>query len=348
MQEKAKRSFTVRDLCNAAANLPNDTNAIQTLLGENVTPLPKLISEMARSGDLSRDHPWLTPPSFNSSAYKLPPDNRRGQDYLDGNGYSNNDAFGYVYLPQKEKRALYAGHAVSVADTGDRKNDLLRRCLITPNGWVMRHLSAEESERVLELEERRSCYAEEFGDIGLMNGLSVLEQDDFVNLGGGIEELGRFGDRHGVCWVMSDDTAEDEEDGYDDIDEDDLLGELGPDGLSDVTDEDVAIGDHLAGNTGTMPGAWDPSFNNTSSSNTMSNNNNNNDLRPNTLAPIHGGVGKSVNLRAMDVDALHKRIQEKQKEVDISRKEAEKAEKTMNKKIKEFLKWKESMLKASS
>ncbi|EXJ53934.1 hypothetical protein A1O7_09271 [Cladophialophora yegresii CBS 114405] len=268
--EDSKPAYSVRDLLHDAAEAagpnasPTATHAaLQKLLQEHVSSMPKIISSLLQSGDLSKDHPWLNPPSFNSAAYKLPPDSRRGQEYLDGNAYSANDAFGYIYLPMKEKQALKDGNAVSVADAGDRKDDLLKRCLVTPNGWVLRHLSADESEKVLELEERRQTYVEEFGDVGTMSGLGVLEMDDFTNLGGGMEKLARHGERHGVVWIVGEDgQMEDDDDEFEPFDHEDggVDGAIGvtdedgeDDGFEDDIDERVFDTDeHLE-----MPGAWE-------------------------------------------------------------------------------------------
>ncbi|EXJ76418.1 uncharacterized protein A1O5_00926 [Cladophialophora psammophila CBS 110553] len=270
--EEAKGTYTMRDLLNeaekmaAASDGPSTHAAMQKLLNEHISSMPKIFSSLIQTGDLSRDHPWLNPPSFNSAAYKLPPDSRRGQEYLDGNGYSANDAFGYIYLPLKEKQALKDGNAVSVADAGERKDDLLKRCLVTPNGWVLRHLSADEGEKLLELEERRQIYFEEFGDIGTMAGLGVLEADDYTNLGGGMERLARRGERHGVVWIMGEDGEMAEDDEFEPFDDEDgeIDGEIGDsDGEGE---EEFAEGEGLddegeegfeADSQVNMPGGWD-------------------------------------------------------------------------------------------
>ncbi|KIX03697.1 uncharacterized protein Z518_07250 [Rhinocladiella mackenziei CBS 650.93] len=268
-----KAPYTLRDLYNEVGKVPSHAekaNLVQKLLDEHVSAMPKIISSMIQSGDLSKDHPWLNPPNFNSAAYKLAPDARRGQEYLDGNGYSANDAFGYIYLPLKEKQALKDGHAVSVADAGDRRDDLLKRCLVTPSGWVLRHLSADESEKILELEERRQMYMEEFGEVGTMDGLGVLEADDFTNLGGGMERLGRQGEHHGVVWVTGDADQMGEDDEFDAFDDEDgeIDGEIGVsdeepelehEGLDD-DDDNAAAADAAAldlQDSVNMPGAWD-------------------------------------------------------------------------------------------
>ena len=266
--EEPKAACSLRDVLNEAARIagPNADPAVrqaalQKLLHEQVTSMPKIISSLLQSGDVPKDHPWLNPPSFNSAAYKLPPDSRRGQDYLDGNAYGANDAFGYIYLPMKEKQALKDGNAVSVADAGDRKDDLLKRCLVTPNGWVLRHLSADESEKVLELEERRQMYVEEFGDVGLMGGLGKLEPDDQTNLGGGMEKLARNGEQHGIVWIVGEDDQIDDElfEPFDDEDGE-VDGEIGTsdeegeDEYDDAEDiDETSIGDGQLD----MPGTWE-------------------------------------------------------------------------------------------
>jgi hypothetical protein len=165
----------------------------------------------------------------------------------------------------KEKQALKDGNAVSVADAGERKDDLLKRCLVTPNGWVLRHLSADESEKVLDLEERRQMYVEEFGEIGTMAGLGVLEPDDSTNLGGGMERLARQGERHGVVWIVGEDGQMDDDAGSDDFEDNNgsVDGVIG-------TSDDEAQEKHYAGEDGidgssvgdgelSMPGAWERS-----------------------------------------------------------------------------------------
>ncbi|EXJ91372.1 hypothetical protein A1O1_04484 [Capronia coronata CBS 617.96] len=376
-EDNVRVPYTLRDLYNDAGRLAGSvdaSNAVQKLLQEHVSPMPKIISSMIQSGDLSKDHPWLNPPNFTSAAYKLPSDSRRGQDYLDGNGYSANDAFGYIYLPLKERQALKDGHAVSVADAGERKDDLLKRCLVTPNGWVLRHLSGDESEKVLELEERRQMYVEEFGDVGAMDGLGVLEPDDYTNLGGGMERLSRHGERHGVIWVMGDADQLGEEDDFDTFDDEDdeLAGDVGvSDDEEPILDDEGLIEpdedtlDHHP--SASSPGTWDlpPRSSNKQTAGratslpALS-------TQPKSQAPALPGKGRpetlpqprtggtnnataaqnpNVNLRAMDADSLQKRVTEKQKELEQSRKEMEKIEKLWNKKSKDIARWREGLAK---
>ncbi|KAL2411036.1 General negative regulator of transcription subunit 4 [Exophiala dermatitidis] len=368
-EDTAKTPYTLRDLYNEADKLGKGTDApgvVQKLLQEHVSSMPKIISSMIQSGDLSKDHPWLNPQSFNSAAYKLPPDSRRGQDYLDGNGYAPNDAFGYIYLPLKEKQALKDGHAVSVADAGDRKDDLLRRCLVTPNGWVLRHLTADESEKVLELEERRQMYVEEFGEVGTMDGLGVLEADDYTNLGGGMEKLSRHGERHGVIWVVGDGEQVGEEDEFDTLDDEDEDDEVGEVGMSDeeepILDDDTGLNEvddaALDGQSVNMPGAWQSSSTGPGLAHGKQQAGRASKGKlpalpakgphPQSLPHRHSNASLSqnvnnVNLRALDSESLQKRVAEKQKELEQSRKEMEKIEKLWNKKSKDIARWREGL-----
>lgn len=255
-EDTVKTPFTLRDLYAEIDKItgPDATSAersaaIQKLLNEHVSPMPKIINSMIHSGDLTKDSPWLNPPSFNSAAYKLPPDSRRGQEYLDGNGYSATDAFGYVYLPLKEKHALKEGHSVSIADGGDKKDDLLKKCLITSDGSVLRHLSGEETKKVIELNERRPMYLEEYGEVGTMNGLGPLEHNDFSNLAGGMEHLSRHGEQHGVVWVAGEgeqaELAEDDDDEFEIFEDEDaeIDGEIGI--ASDDEEFDILHDDNM-------------------------------------------------------------------------------------------------------
>lgn len=380
-EEPVQTPYTLRDLYNEAGKTVEDANSastIQKLLNKHISPMTKIIQSMIQSGDLAKDHPWLNPPNFNTAAYKLPPDNRRGQEYLDANGYSATAAFGYVYLPLKEKQALRDSQAVSVADAGDRANDILKRCLVTPNGWVLRHLSADEEAKVLELEERQQMYMEEFGDVGTMTGLGVLEPDDFTNLGGGMDRLSRHGERHGVVWVMGEgegDMGEDDEFEPFDGEDGELDGEIGfseddeeafdDDGVED--DGEGGFRDHV-----NMPGAWDnpprpASGRVTSLPGLGPHSKTTTPLRmPGTSGPQSSsalrkdghvgesgssGVGAShaanvvINLRALDQEALLRRVVEKQKELEQSKKDMEKLEKMWNKKSKDIGRYREGLVK---
>lgn len=451
---ESTQSYTLRELCREldridasyenlegaeAAN--NKHKEIQELILNHSSPPQKLLSELVAAGAIPKDHPLFTTPHFQSPAYKLPTDSRKGQEYLDANGYSSSNVFGMVYLPTAQKRVLYNGHAVSVHSGGDRDNDLLHRALITPNGTILRHLSADEGQKVIDLEQGRSLNGEDSGELIRMDNLNRLEDDDFVNLEGGFDELIKNSERHGVCWIIDSDRSmnarrraqpsnrrveddyglsempidadefddeEDEEEGdYDDPDEDDiddeeeregedLVNGIDPDTLDDDEedyDSDNLGFDHITTESGmnlpslpdmnlmnmqnTMPGSWDPSFNaNYPSRHGMYGSLTSPDfanlppLPPapttqrnpnNTLPPMrHPHMANSalsvgardhltgVNFRNMPQEALEKRVRDKQRELESSRREAEKAEKALNKKTKDAARWRESVFKAAA
>ena len=377
--------FTLRDMYNGAQDIRagelSKEQRIRMILNHKIpqSSMPKMFSSMIESGDLSKDHPWLNPAgfSFNSPSYKLPTDGRKGQDYLDAHGYVGGSyAFGHVYLPVKEKKALERGSAVGIANTPsptdnqpgngraskrhqsqNEQEDLLKRCLITPSGTVYRHLTAQEADKVLELEQRRQWYVEEFGeDVGGMHALSKpLEQDDYINLAGGMEELGRYGERHGVVWVNGGDAddAEDSENDDDDYDNDRDLEDLHDDGAESDETEDLGIDqlDPTAAATMGLGGAWNnhqetlPSFSTASYSSTSA------VAAGTTLAPMRNQPAvtasqNNVNLRALDIETLQKRVQETKKEAEESRRGVEAVEKSLGKWSKEMRKWREGVLRA--
>ena len=389
MAEEVKPAYSVLDLFNETgkaagpnADAATTHTALQKLLHDHVSSMPKIIASLLASGDLSKDHPWLNPPSFNSAAYKLAPDSRHGQEYLDGNAYSANDAFGYIYLPMKEKQALKDGNAVSVADAGERKDDLLKRCLVTPNGWVLRHLSADESEKVLELEERRQMYVEDFGEIGTMTGLGALEPDDYINATGGMPRLATQGERHGVVWIVGEDGQIDDDELSDPFDH----GDAEVDGAIGVSDEEAeGLYDEGSIDDPGMPRAWESSTPNRYLAPTIGPGGRPNSLpglgphsktttqplpltspnlvpdqppsvnrattRPNipaapaTAPPATSNAqSDKVNPRLLENDALQKRIQETQKALDAARKDMERLDKMATKKAKDINRWREGLV----
>ena len=59
-----------------------------------------------------------------------------------------------------------------------------------------------------------------------------------------------------------------------------------------------------------------------------------------------GSRDSSMNLRALTLEQLEKRVKEKAREIEGARKEMEKAEKALSKKGKDLGRWRESVFKA--
>jgi CCR4-NOT transcription complex subunit 4 len=329
----SKTPYTHLDLYTESAKHKHDPTRFRKLLNEHVSSITQLFASLLDSKEIDPTSALFgNQPSLNSAAFKLPPDSRKGADYLDANGYTDSNPFGQIYLGLKEKKALWNGESFGVADEREgRQGDLLRRALITGGGVVYRHLSREQEDRVMELEARKEQYAAEWGivgGIGIMDKLGKLEDDDYTNIEGGIDELIRHGDRHGIGWVMGqqredwddadaeDDDGDQFDDGYDD--EDDKTDDLGL-GL------DPTVGGwEVAAARGVMPRALTPNVKQASTTKAQP-------------------VSAKVNLRAMDNSELQKRIKETLQEMEATKKEMDKMDKLVMKKVKEVARWREGV-----
>ena len=311
-----KDPYTLNQLYNDTAKAINDPEAFQKVLDEHISNIQTLFNQLLDAKELDYSSALFNLPPL--SSYRLPPDSRKGNDYLDGNGYTMSSPFGEVYVTSKERRALQRGSAVHISDQ-NRPNDLLRRTIITSQGRVYRHLSQEEEDKVIELERRQEEDEQIHGELGVVR-VSKADEADFPNIEGGLEELLRYGLRHGVSWVTDekdDEGAMDEDDVW--ASDDDQTGELG----------DLTAGWQAAGPLGTMPTAL-----------------------ANAKEQVAGlrreVMNKIPNLRGMDIETLQRTIKDTQAEVDAARKEMEAMEKKWVKKGREVAKWKESILKGKS
>lgn len=309
----AKDPYTLNQLY-IDAGKANDPEAFQQLLDENTSSVQVLLSQLFESKELDQSSALFNIPPL--SSYRLPPDSRKGADYLSGNSYTMSNPFGEIYVTSKERKALQQGSAVRISDP-NKPADLLKRTMITSQGRVYRHLSQEEEDRVLELERTQDEDEQIFGELGMVLA-SKVDEEDFPNIEGGLEDLLRYGERHGVSWIMDekDSGAEGMDDDDDDADwpsEDDEAGEL------------ASLGGGWQAAAGAAPAAAD--------------------------SKDHAGVRHEnqknlPNLRAMDIEKLQRTIRETQAEVDQARREMEAMEKKWVKKGKEAAKWRESTLKA--
>ena len=214
-----KPPYTLNQLYIDSGKLPDDPEALTRLLNEHVSHTQTLLNQVIEERQLSPTSALFNLPPL--SSYRLPPDSRKGADYLDGNGYTMSSPFGEVYLSSKERKALQQGQAIRIADDR-RPNDLVRRTMVSPSGTVYRHLTQEEEERVLELERSQDEDISVHGELALTDQLK-LDEGDFPNIEGGLDELLRFGSRHGVSWVTTDE--EEGKDELSDLDEEGVGGE---------------------------------------------------------------------------------------------------------------------------
>ena len=311
-----KEPYTLNQLLTDSGKM-SDPEAFKTLLDEHISNMQMLFLQLLDSKQLEHPSTLFNLPPLTS--YRLPPDSRKGTEYLDGNGYTMSSPFGEVYLNSKQKKELQQGSPVRISDP-KRPNDLLKRTLITKSGRVYRHLSQEEEERVLELERRREEDERIYGELGAKE-MSSADEADFLNIQGGLDGLLKHGNRHGISWIM-----DDSEDVDGDMDEED--------------DPNYNIGDDKPGELTSLAGGWQPT-------------------NPTGSVPASAGTQDnaaakkqaqhhSLNLRAMDIEKLQRTIKETQVEMEQARKEMDTVEKKWVKKGKEAAKWRESILKGKA
>jgi CCR4-NOT transcription complex subunit 4 len=304
------KAYTLNDLFNDAAKLPDTGNALSDLLNASISATTRLLQELLEANDVDMSSALFNAPPLTS--YKLPPQPHKGADYLDANGYTMNSPFGEIYLSGHDRKQLLQGRDVRLSDPNKPQNTL-KRIMITPTGAIFRHLSAEEEERVIELENRRRENEENFGVTG-KSELQPLDEMDFMNLTGGLQELMAFPPLHRISLL----TAEPGTEGAEDDDAD--LGGHG----SDETEDEMAP---LASGFGAAPEGVTRK-----------------PMTPNTMKRKAEAL-KTVNLRNLDVDKLVKRIRETQVEMEGARKEMEALEKKATRKAKDVARWREALLK---
>ena len=221
------------DLKAHAASAPGQdaTTLIPDLLEQYISDAPAMIARMFQSGELDPNSALFNPPSLNS--YRLQP-NATTPSATTNKGVSDSQPsskksaayeltfgpqgsfsgqyapaypFGTITLTNSDRKALLNGQPIRVNDP-DRANDLQHRVMITPRGTVYRHMSAEEEEKVLELESRmdESSLAGLYGPDNIDSDIPDEygpEYGDYENLKGGVEELIHQPARHGIVWVST-------------------------------------------------------------------------------------------------------------------------------------------------
>jgi hypothetical protein len=304
-------TYTLNDLFTDAAKLPETENALSELLNASISATSRLLQQLFESKDVDVNSATFNAPPL--SSYKLPQDSRKGADYLDSNGYTMNSPFGEIYLSGHDREQLRQGRDIRLSDSNKPQN-VLKRTMIMPNGTIFRHLSAEEEERVIELANRMQDNEENYGVTG-KGDLKPLDDMDFMNLTGGLEELMSFPPLHRISHLTAEPGSEPPKD-----DDADFRGNA-----SDETEEDEMA--PLASGFGAAPeGPMRKP------------------MTPTTMKRKAEAL-MAVNLRNLDVDKLQKRIRETQVEMEAARKEMETLEKKAVRKAKDVARWREALLR---
>lgn len=147
---------------------------IKDLFVERTKPLHEVLAEMHKSGELDLHKSSLFNPANLGQ--------RTDMKGIDSDYFLLKQP---LELFESHRRALMRGQPVRID-----AEQLSDRCLITPRGCVLRHLSAEEEDRYLELEKQRG---------GSMDPFMV--GDDSSNINGGLDALFATPEKYNICWV---------------------------------------------------------------------------------------------------------------------------------------------------
>lgn len=162
----------------AASGIP-----IKELFAERTLPLPTLLAELHKSGKLDLNtHPLFNPPNLS----------QRVDMKCNANDY---DILKHPFeLTEEHRKALLRGEPVRL----NADSSLLKyRCLITPRGCVLRHLSREEEDRYLELEKNSGPESDRFRDYPA----ELVTEPDITNRSGGLDALFATPENFNIRWV---------------------------------------------------------------------------------------------------------------------------------------------------
>ncbi|KAE8151410.1 hypothetical protein BDV25DRAFT_152769 [Aspergillus avenaceus] len=173
---------------NTIEQLVKDSEAagvpIKEIFSERTSALPVLLAQLHKSGalDLS-SHPLFNPPHLTQRVDMK----------------CNADDYEILKQPielnEEHRKALLRGEPVRINDDSSLTK---YRCLITPRGCVLRHLSAEEEERYLELEKSISSTIDPFPEYP---PTTITEPDMSNRGGGGLDALFATPENFNICWV---------------------------------------------------------------------------------------------------------------------------------------------------
>lgn len=157
--------------------------SLKELFSERTSPLQALLSQLHKSGALDlNNHPLFNPSNLNQrSDMKCTSD-----DY--------EDLKQPIELTEQHRKALLRGEPIRM---GTDSMSLKDRCLISPRGSILHHLSSEEEERYLALEKSISWAIDAFQEYP---GIPITEPDA-TNRGGGLDALFATPENFNVCWV---------------------------------------------------------------------------------------------------------------------------------------------------
>ncbi|KAL4782455.1 hypothetical protein BJX76DRAFT_290233 [Aspergillus varians] len=156
---------------------------IKELFHERTSPLQALLSHLHKSGALDLNHH----PLFNPSNL-----NQRSDMKCTSDDYESLKQ--PIELTEQHRKALLRGEPIRICtDSTSLKN----KCLITPRGCILHHLSSKEEERYLALEKAISWAIDNFQEYPAI----PITEPDATNRGGGLDALFATPENFNLCWV---------------------------------------------------------------------------------------------------------------------------------------------------
>ncbi|PYH44155.1 CCR4-NOT core ubiquitin-protein ligase subunit MOT2 [Aspergillus saccharolyticus JOP 1030-1] len=157
--------------------------SIKDLFAERTSPLQVLLAQLHQSGHLDlNNHPLFNPTNL-SQRFDM---KCTADDY--------EILKQPIELADEHRKALLRGEPIRIhSDPGLLKD----RCLITPRGCVLRHLSQEEEDRYLALEKSIAWAVESFQDYSS----APITEPDVTNRGGGLDALFATPENFNICWA---------------------------------------------------------------------------------------------------------------------------------------------------
>lgn len=163
--------------------------SIKDLFLERTSPLQVLLSQLHKTGHLELNtHPLFNPPNLNQRTDMKCTE----ADYV--------TLKFPIELNEKHRQQLQRGEPVRL----DLKPGQLKgRCLITPRGSVLRHLSAEDESRCLTLEKSLNGLKDILHDYPAMS----VTEPDLTNRVGGLDAVFATPDKFNIRWVTNNPLA---------------------------------------------------------------------------------------------------------------------------------------------
>ena len=156
---------------------------VKELFAERTSPLQVLLAQLHKSAELDlNNHPLFNPANLNQRF-----DMKCNADDYDILKQP-------IELTDEHRKALMRGEAIRVNSDSNMLKD---RCLISPRGCVLHHLSPEEEERYLALEKNIAWAIDTFQEYSNV----PITEPDVTNRGGGLDALFATPENFNICWV---------------------------------------------------------------------------------------------------------------------------------------------------